>query len=54
MRPGEIVEGAGILVLLGGVGVWIWGGQWRWAATGLLVFTAAMLVGAVLDRGAGR
>lgn len=52
-RTGEVVGALGLLALVAGLGWWVWGGDWRWAATGVLAFVALVILGSAIDRGAG-
>lgn len=42
------VSQVGSLLALAGLAAWIWTGEWKWAATGLLLLLGAGIAGAML------
>ncbi len=49
-RPMHPLAAVGLALVAAGVLVWIWTGDWRWAATGAVLLLVLAPVGAALDR----
>ena len=45
---------AAILVIVAGLGAWLWLGEWRWAVTGVLAGTVLTAAAGVATRKANR
>lgn len=41
--------GVGLVFFLGGLGLWVWEGDWKWAATGLIACMAFLIVTVVMN-----
>lgn len=50
-KPLHPLVAVGVVAVLAGCVAWVWLGEWRWAATGLIVFVAARVVAEVRRKG---
>ena len=49
-QPLHPLVAVGVLVLIAGLAAWIWTGEWRWAATGVLLLLLSAVAVALVQR----